>query len=253
VPSSGGSESKFPQTAGGVFRREADEICTDLETEVEFETSMLEDSFGHPYDDSGRLVLTTEQRAEVLAVRARTINRGIRRLRALQAPPGMAANYDHYLDERQAFADGLRDLRDALVSGDSEAVAQTSAEVQDRLVKKRQSASLLGFEACADRLFIGDQRHIASLVKNFVTGRNPESVCRQLTDAMLEGAYGSVSNCVERLRSAPLSSSAEIVDLYGVDQVHAFVTVATDDGDLPALVDYQAGDWKLDALVASSR
>ena len=85
-----------------------------------------------------------------------------------------------------------------------------------------------------------------------MTGQRPEVVCTQLTDAMLEGAYGSVNSCVEALRSAPISSSAEIVDLYGVDQVHAFVTVATDEGDLPALVDYQEFDWRLDALVAAA-
>ena len=66
----GGEDDKLFQTAGGVFRREADAICTQLESEVEFETSMLEESFGNPYDESGRLVLTTEQRAEVLAERA---------------------------------------------------------------------------------------------------------------------------------------------------------------------------------------
>ena len=86
---------------------------------------------------------------------------------------------------------------------------------------------------------------------DFVTGQRPDAVCPQLTDAMLQGAYGGVAGCVDALTTAPISSSAEIVDLYGVDQVHAFVTVATDSGDLPALVDYEEFEWRLDALVAS--
>ena len=253
TPPDGGGNDKLFQTEAGVFRQDADEICTELESEVEFATSALEETFGNPYDDLGRLVLTAEQRAEVLAVRAEIITRGIRRLRALDAPPELAADYERYLDFRQGFADALLGLRDALLSGESAQISAASDRVQDLLAKKRESAARLDFDSCADKLSPGDRAQIANLVTDFVTGQRPEVVCEQLTDAMLEGAYGGVNACVESLRAAPISSTAEIVDLYGVDQVHAFVTVATDSGDLPALVDYQLGDWRLDALVAASR
>ena len=251
TPTDDGDNGKFIPTAEGTFRQRADDICTQLESEVEFATSTLEESFGYPYDDSGRLVLTVEQRAQVLAERARIINAGIRRLRALQAPAGMEADFDRYLDYRQGFANGLLGLRNALLSGDPAAIEQASSRVQDLLAKKRQSAARLNFVACGDQLTTGDEEEISRLVTDFVTGQRPDTVCTQLTEAMLQNAFGGVGGCVDALTSAPISSSAEIVDLYGVDGVHAFVTVATDEGDLPALVDFEEFEWRLDAIVAT--
>jgi hypothetical protein len=248
IPAGGGSSGGG--SAGGAiasiqaFREQADRVCTGIETGVENASSKVP---GQSYDSDGTVVVPRDAQAAFLAQRASIVRRGVRQLRAISAPPVLASRFDAYIGYREGFAAQLEALGAAIGAGDRAAAAAAGARMEALLKKKMAAGRRLGLEACADRLPAGERERVETLARQWLTGSNPQSLCRDgLTQTLRSALFPSVEACVLSRKSDPPAGSARPIDLYGVGGVHATVTFATDVGEVPVLLDYEGGGWKVD-------
>jgi Protein kinase domain len=230
------------------FRAEADAICTEMEAGVEDAYAQVEEEAGG-YDASGVATIPQSAQIDFLATRAGIVRDGLEQLRQLAVPESQQAEFSRYLGLRSDFADQLVALRGALIAGDQSAASSATDRMRGLLEKKKASGARLSLMACADRLPAGERREVEALATDYVTGARSAETCQRLTDDFLQGVFaGSTANCVSREALASDPGSAEIVDWFGVDGVHATVTFAIDGSEVPVFLDHENGGWRIDGV-----
>jgi len=225
----GGSQSGAARELAA-FRADADAICTGIERQVEEASA------------------AGEPQTEFLTTRAEIVKDGVARLRRMDVPPGQAESFRAYAVAREAFADRLLELRDALESGDTAAQARAQERIERTVERKMRLGEQLGMAACADVLPSRDRRQVVALSRNWILGRDTQRICAGgVTRTFLDERFGgSTERCVAEQEASPLAAEATLDDLFGVENVHATAVFSTDTGEVLVDTDFEDGTWKVD-------
>jgi hypothetical protein len=213
------------------FIAQAEEVCISAAEE----TNEINNELGV----SGTIKESLALGKRLIAVRAERLER----LRALDVPEELQAQWTQHLEGRQESFDLIQERYDALKDGDEKTAEKLLDQVNELDEEWQSIGEEIGLETCVSKLTPSDEKQVTDVITQFFEG-DPKKTCAEfITKTYLEYLKGKES-CEESLGQAEGISIEEVEGINGVSAT-ADVTGSSYGKAVSVELAYEDGTYKV--------